>query len=150
MGSMENIDLEKNLRTRFLKDCIGQNVCSMLVEYDQVFTTECMNEIVRRNEGQMFYGPPTAYAIASCENDAISLGNGIELNREITSIMIVSLDWLVMFILAICVIRLKWYEEVSVVDMKNGKLRVEDFSVFLPEIPIPQGNYNNNPDMLTA
>jgi hypothetical protein len=122
----------------------------MLVEYDQVFTTECINEIVRRNEGQMFYGPPTAYAIAACENDAISLGNGIELSRENASIMIVCLDWLIMFFLAICVIRLKWYEEISVIDMKNGKLKVEDFSVFLPEIPIAQLNYNNNPDMLTA
>jgi uncharacterized membrane protein len=55
-----------------------------------------------------------------------------------------------MFFLAICIIRLKWYEEASVVDMKNGKLKVEDFSVFLPEIPIKKENYDNNPDLLTA
>ena len=34
--------------------------------------------------------------------------------------------------------------------MKNSKLKVEDFSVFLPEIPIKKENYNNNPDLLTA
>ena len=150
MGSMENTDLEKNLKARFIKDCIGQNVCSMLVEYETVFTVECINEIIRRNEGQLFYGPPKAYAIASCENDSVSLGNGIELTREDASLVIVILDWLIMFFLAICIIRLKWYEEVSVVDMKNGKLKVEDFSVFLPEIPIHQSEYNNNPDLLTA
>jgi hypothetical protein len=108
----------------------------MLVVYEDVFTNECINEITRRNEGQMFYGPPTAYAIAACENDSISLGNGITLKREDASIMIVCLDWFIMFFMAICVIRLRWYEEISVTDMKNGKLRVEDFSVFLPDIPI--------------
>jgi hypothetical protein len=150
MGNMEDKLLDLKLKIRFSKDCVGQNVCSMLLEYERAFTTECINEIVRRNEGQLFYGPPTAYAIASCENDAISLGMGIQLNRENASIMIVCLDWFIMFVLTICVIRLKWYEEVSVVDMKNGKLRVEDFSVFLPEIPIAKNNYNNNPELLTA
>jgi hypothetical protein len=56
-------------------------VCSLLIEYKDVFTKECINEIVRRNEGQVFYGPPKAFAIAGCENDAISLGNGIVLSR---------------------------------------------------------------------
>jgi len=105
---------------------------------------------VRRNQGQIFYGPPKAYAIASCENDSISLGNGITLTREAASIMIVCLDWFVMFFLAMCIIRLQWYEEVSITDMKNGKLKVEDFSVFLPEIPIKRDRYNNNPDLLSA
>ena len=88
--------------------------------------------------------------MASCQNDAVSLGNGIELTRENASIMIVCLDWFIMFVLTICVIRLQWYEEISVIDMKNSKLKVEDFSVFLPEIPIERKNYNNNPDLLTA
>ena len=64
--------------------------------------------------------------------------------------MIVCIDWFIMFVLTMCVIRLQWYEEVSVIDMKNSKLKVEDFSVFLPEIPIERNNYNNNPDLLTA
>lgn len=98
----------------------------------------------------MFYGPPKAYAIAACENDLVSLGNGINLSREDASVIIVCLDWFIMFVLAICIIRLKWYENVSVVDMKNGKLKVEDFSVFLPNIPILKENYSNNPDLLTA
>jgi hypothetical protein len=115
-----------------------------------VFSTECINEIVKRNEGQVFYGPAKAYAIASCENDAVSMGNGIVLSRQNASIMIVCLDWFIMFFLTMCIIRLQWYEEVSIIDMKNSKLKVEDFSVFLPEIPIKQENYNNNPDLLTA
>jgi hypothetical protein len=34
--------------------------------------------------------------------------------------------------------------------MKNGKLRIEDFSVYLPSIPVPKEEYHNNPDLLSA
>jgi len=34
--------------------------------------------------------------------------------------------------------------------MKNGKLRIEDFSVYLPHIPVPKEEYHNNPDILAA
>ena len=34
--------------------------------------------------------------------------------------------------------------------MKDKKLRIEDFSIFLPNIPIDKALYDNNPDLLTA
>jgi hypothetical protein len=34
--------------------------------------------------------------------------------------------------------------------MKNKKLRIEDFSIYLPSIPIDKSKYDNNPDLLTA
>lgn len=64
--------------------------------------------------------------------------------------MVVCLDWTIMFFVAIMIIRLSWYESVSVTDMKNGKLKIEDFSVHLPNIPIPKSEYHNNPDLLSA
>ena len=55
-----------------------------------------------------------------------------------------------MLIMAICFIRLRWYEKVSVSDMKKGKLKIEDFSVYLPTIPIVKEDYNNSPELLQA
>ena len=34
--------------------------------------------------------------------------------------------------------------------MKQQKVRLEDFCVNIPEIPISQEDYCNNPDLLTA
>lgn len=64
--------------------------------------------------------------------------------------MIVVFDWLIMLIVAIAIIRLRWYEAQTVNDLKNKKLKLEDFSVFLPNIPIDKALYNNNPDLLSA
>ena len=64
--------------------------------------------------------------------------------------MIVILDFLVMLVMTIGIIRLRWYETVTIQDMKNKKLRIEDFSVYLPSIPVDKSKYDNNPDLLTA
>jgi len=55
-----------------------------------------------------------------------------------------------MLMVSVCIIRLRWYENVSVNDMKQGKLRLEDFTITLPTIPISKRDYANNPDLLTA
>ena len=55
-----------------------------------------------------------------------------------------------MLMVSVCIIRLRWYEKVSVNDMKQGKLRLEDFTITLPTIPISKRDYGNNPDLLTA
>lgn len=55
-----------------------------------------------------------------------------------------------MLIVAIFMIRLKWYELVAVSDMKHGRLRIEDFSLYLPDIPISKEDYNNSPELLQA
>lgn len=53
----------------------------MLIDYDEVFSKECMNEIRVRNTGNVFYGPPKAYGIATCEIQTVMMGS-IELTRE--------------------------------------------------------------------
>jgi hypothetical protein len=84
-----------------------------------------------------------------CEIDTVDMGS-IKMSRENGALLVVILDWFIMFFVAIMIIRLRWYEKVSVQDMKNGKLRIEDFSVYLPHIPVPKEEYHNNPDILAA
>jgi len=72
------------------------------------------------------------------------------MTREEGSYLVVGLDCFIMFIIAISIIRLRWYENVSVSDMKKGKLRIEDFSVYIPNIPITKEDYNNSPELLKA
>jgi hypothetical protein len=72
------------------------------------------------------------------------------MSREDAGLMLVILDWLIMLTVTIGIIRLRWYEEQTINDMKNKKLKIEDFSVFLPNIPIDKAKYDNNPDLLTA
>lgn len=121
----------------------------MLIDYENMLADECIYEIKRRNNNQRYYGPPKAYGIAMCELDFVDMGS-ISMSREHGAIVVVVLDWVIVIFVTIMIIRLRWYEKVSVTDMKNGKLRIEDFSVKLPFIPIKKDNYNNNPDLLCA
>ena len=72
------------------------------------------------------------------------------MTREEGSYLVVTLDCLIMLIIAISIIRLRWYEKVSVADMKKGKLRVEDFSVYIPNIPVSGDDYSNSTELLKA
>jgi hypothetical protein len=69
---------------------------------------------------------------------------------ETASVTIVSLDAFIMIMFVIAIVRLKWYERVSIEDMKKEKLVIDDFTVVLPSIPISSDEYLNNPDLLTA
>ena len=64
--------------------------------------------------------------------------------------MIVLVDILMMFMISIFIIKLRWYERMSVNDIKQGKTSIEDFAVTIPDIPIDRKDYHNNPDLLTA
>ena len=46
--------------------------------------------------------------------------------------------------------RLKFYEELTNVDLRNGQMKVEDFSLMFDGIPIDEEDYNSNPELLTA
>ena len=64
MGSQKDASLDKNLQDLFNKDCKGKSVCSMFLEYKQVFTDECLYEINRRMLGRSPYGPAKVYGVA--------------------------------------------------------------------------------------
>ena len=72
------------------------------------------------------------------------------MKRENAGLMVVIMDWLIMMVMTVGIIRLRWYEKATCQDMKNKKLRIEDFSIHLPSIPIDKSQYDNNPDLLTA
>lgn len=53
------------------------------------------------------------------------------------SMIVVGIDVFIMIIFMIAIFRLRWYEELTVQDMKAASLRIDDFSVLLTAIPIP-------------
>lgn len=55
-----------------------------------------------------------------------------------------------MFILTVGIFKLRWYEQASTEDLKQGKTRVDDFTVTLPAIPLDREDYSNKPELLTA
>jgi hypothetical protein len=119
--------------------------------YADVFSEECIDEIVSRNAGNVDYGPAKVYAIAQCSQEAITLmGADTTYTVDYVSMMVVVLDVLMMWFISIMIIRLRWYEKLSVQDMKQGKTSIEDFSISIPEMPIDRAEYHNNPDLLTA
>ena len=73
LGSMKNAQAEANLNALFEKSCVGKSVCSMKLEYSEIFSEECSYEIYRRNKGFSPFGPPKVYAIAACRRDEVSV-----------------------------------------------------------------------------
>ena len=122
----------------------------MYIDYEKVFTPICQREIENRQRGNVFYGPPKVYAIARCEASAFHFNEDTVITWEAASVTIVTLDAFIMIMFVIAIIRLRWYERVTIEDMKKEKLVIEDFTVVLPNIPIELEEYNNNPDLLTA
>jgi len=55
-----------------------------------------------------------------------------------------------MMIISFAIISLRWYENAVNEDLKQGRLRMEDFSVIIPTIPIEAADYSNSPDLLKA
>jgi hypothetical protein len=74
MGTSKDAAVDKNLQDLFKVHCKGKSVCSMYLEYDKIFTSECIYEINRRMIGRSPYGPAKVYGIAQCEKTAIRLG----------------------------------------------------------------------------
>ena len=64
--------------------------------------------------------------------------------------MIVVLDVAIFIIFTWAVIRLKWYEKLVILDIRDGKMKIEDFSVLINDIPIPSLDYKNDPELLKA
>lgn len=151
MGNSKEAQTDKNLAYLFKENCIGKSVCSMYLQYDQVFSSDCRYEIDRRLRGYSNYGPSKVYAIAQCESDTIKVGQiNYAFPWKYVSIGIVCFDCIIVFMFTVCIMKLRFREEDTVQDMKQEKVRLEDFSVDIPNIPISQEDYDNNPDLLTA
>lgn len=64
--------------------------------------------------------------------------------------MIVVFDLLISLMFTIAVIRLRYYEKLAINDIREGKSKIEDFTVFIKKIPIKREEYDNNPELLKA
>jgi hypothetical protein len=54
-------------------------------------------------------------------------------------------------ILFLCaVFRLRWYEELFEKDRQLKEPKTDDFSIFLPHIPISEEDYDGDSDLLTV
>lgn len=115
MGSMTNEDTFGALQEVFETRCKGQHICSMELIYKDIFSGECIEEIISRNAGNILYGPAKAYAIAQCSQEAITMaGSDTTYTVDYVSMMVVVLDVLMMWFVSIMIIRLRWYEKLSV------------------------------------
>jgi hypothetical protein len=85
-----------------------------------------------------------------CTQDKVNLTKDFAIEREFASVLIVAFDCLIMLILTWAVIKLNFYERLAVFDIRNGKMKIEDFSVCIRSIPIKPEEFGNNIDLLKA
>lgn len=64
--------------------------------------------------------------------------------------VLVSVDVLIVIIFAFAMIRLRAYEKLASEDIRQGKVKIEDFSLFVKKVPIDAGEYANQPELLKA
>ena len=124
----------------------------MHLQFDKVFDSSCLTELENRHKGKSKLGPAKVYAMALCEQESVAiLQNGsFKISREGVSILVVLIDIVIMIIFMLAIFRLKWYEKLTVQDVKRSTLRIEDFSVHLDTIPATSDKYFDDPDLLSA
>lgn len=121
----------------------------MPLDFETMFDDKCNQEIVRRKAGKVFYGPPKIFALAVCEKDGVNfLGN--KLSRSTAALIIVCTDIAISVIFTLALFRLRWYEQLVEKDRQLLQPVVDDFSVYMPTIPISPKDYDKNPELLTA
>jgi hypothetical protein len=74
----------------------------------------------------------------------------MQLSRENAAFAIVGCDILTLLIFTIGIFRLRWYETLVEKDRQLLQPHIEDFSVYLPNIPINSKAYEENSELLTA
>lgn len=68
---MTSAQQEFDIEESFMQSCYNKTVCSMYLDYQQMYGGRCYEEILRRQDGNWFYGPPKIYTIALCEIDDV-------------------------------------------------------------------------------
>lgn len=74
----------------------------------------------------------------------------MEISRDTAANLIVLFDILIITIFTLCIFRLRWYETLVEGDRQLLQPHIEDFSVYIDEIPIEPEVYEDNPELLTA
>lgn len=147
LGGMSDVQNEWNLDQLFETYCSGKSRCTLPIDFTKVFDNECRYQLRLRLKGRSDYGPPRVYALAACTDEVLEPFN---ISRADAAMLIVAIDLVIIVIFVIALWRLKYLETLTVEDLRNGQLRIEDFSVLLRDIPIDPEDYNSNPELLTA
>ena len=64
--------------------------------------------------------------------------------------MVVVFDIVIMMIFMVAILRVKYLETLTLQDLKHGVFSIDDFTILVKDIPIPQELYHNNPELLAA
>jgi hypothetical protein len=91
----------------------------------------------------MHYGPVKFYGLALCTQSSVHFGPS-SISRHSASILIVVLDILILLIFYISLVRLQWYESLFERDRQILSPMIEDFSIYIENIPIKAEDYDNN------
>jgi hypothetical protein len=122
----------------------------MFLNFTAIFDEDCNKELSSRLDGKNDYGQPTVHGISMCKQEQIVVTNSWSLSRDRASLIVVWIDVSIILIFVLAIYRLKFYEELTNVDLRNGQMKVEDFSLMFDGIPINEEDYNSNPELLTA
>ena len=114
------------------QQCQGEEKCEVQIKFEDSW---CDQEIEKRTLGKTHYGTAKYYGLALCTSDTVLLGS-LELSRSSASILVVSLDLLILLVFYLSIIRLQWYESLFERDMQEKAPMIEDFSIYLQDIPI--------------
>tara|TARA_B110000285_G_scaffold229495_1_gene294317 strand:- start:1227 stop:1553 length:327 start_codon:yes stop_codon:yes gene_type:complete len=74
----------------------------------------------------------------------------MEMSRDTAANIVVLFDILIIAIFTLSIFRLRWYETLVEGDRQLLQPHIEDFSVYIDEIPIEPEVYEDNPELLTA
>jgi hypothetical protein len=147
---MGDVRLEQQIEKQFATDCLGKSVCSMFLNFTAIFDDQCQKELKDRLTGNTFYGPPKVLALTQCVQEDFKVGKSGVLSKDAASRVVVWIDVSIVLIFVLAIFRLKFYEELSLADLRHGQMRIEDFSLLIQDIPIDEKDYQNNPDLLAA
>ena len=153
LGTMTDLRREQHLIDAFAKFCAGKRACSLPVDLEKVFLGQCLYDLQDRMKGRpekLAYGPPRIYAWAQCHEKDIRIIGQKRMTRQEIALLVVYLDIVVLLLFVLAIFRLKFYEPLTIHDLRQGSLRIDDFSVQMIDIPLSKSEYNNNPEYLNA
>lgn len=102
----------------------------------EIFDPPCLKELQQRWNGNTTLGPAKLFMQHLCTIEDLKITPTVSISRKWASIIISLADALIMLIFTWAIIKLKLYEKLTIHDLRGGKMRIEDFSVCIENIPI--------------
>mmetsp|Transcript_1146 Transcript_1146/g.2100 ORF Transcript_1146/g.2100 Transcript_1146/m.2100 type:complete len:700 (+) Transcript_1146:1456-3555(+) len=149
-GQLNPIQGEFELEQQFYSQCDQLNECQLSVDLKRVFNDDCLYRMQRRLNGFTYYGEASVKALVVCSQEELNVIGLGQMSRDMASAIIVGLDLLIQFVFVVALFRVKYLEELTNHDMKQGVYSLDDFSILIENVPIPPSDYENNPELLAA